>query len=58
MTAEQTPKNKCCRKYKKKNEYCKRCPVALKTACIEKTKKKEKLERKKNKKKKNKKKKN
>ena len=27
------PKKKCCRKYQKKNEYCKRCPVKVRLEC-------------------------
>lgn len=42
MAKEKKVKKKCCGKYKKKNEHCKRCPIALKTECIKKTKKKKK----------------
>jgi hypothetical protein len=27
------PKKKCCRKYQKKSEYCKRCPVKIRLQC-------------------------
>ena len=42
MGKDTEPKKKCCRKYRKKNEYCKRCPVKIRLECLLEEKKAEK----------------
>lgn len=49
MTEKKNVKKKCCKKYRKNNKYCQKCPIPVKIECIEKTKKKKKKEEKKKK---------
>lgn len=46
MAEKKKVKKKCCGKFKKNNKHCKKCPVTLKTRCMEKEKKKKKKKKK------------